>query len=607
MILRTLTLWVGLTLSAFSGADSIQMGVDHLLKKQDPSGGFFAPIETSTMLYSAQVIYLYRYLNIAEQKKSRIEGLVKSIQQHASKGFSIYPGGPEQTSLVQSARLAYDASGLIVVNSDQKQKLESTDLFVTPYLMLFNLDQNHQCLTPQAFKWMIKNDSRIPWIKVLATPMSFIFATQGTRNLENSTFKTRSSLCPRLQVSQKEKALLAQTYIEWFKSYVSADGTIFDYIPTTIPNIMALHHANKILGGRADIQELIELGLETLEKFQVAKGGTLIQSAGEGSITETVEMLHLMLENRMSPLDTRFQAGLRFVLERQHSDGGWGFSAHNIHFPDPDGTGVVLNLLNEIQKVAPTTEVNESIKSALAWLVTRNNPDGGFASWDRKQDMLLISRLATRPLSNRGIVLAESLEEATSRVLIGMAPHRFTDPKIYRSWKEALIWLLNKQAKDGSFPGTWMIGKQFGTASAISALATAVNDPSINQVKLMRTIDKGLAFITSNQKSDGSFGEHPSIYDSKTPLQLEKSSPAFTGIVASRLMQFNQMSDSRWSTKVIPILKRSGSFLRKTMNADGKWEDDTWTAVTFPKVEYARYNFIQELEGLRVLLYLESL
>ena len=607
MILRMLTLWVGITLSAFSGADSIQMGVEHLLKKQDPSGGFFAPIETSTMLYSAQVIYLYRYLDIAEQKKSRIEGLVKSIQQHASKGFSIYPGGPEQTSLVQSARLAYDASGLNVVSSEQKQKLGATDLFVSPYLMLFNLDQNHQCLTPQAFKWMIKNDSRIPWIKVLSTPMSFIFATQGTKSLENSTFKTRSSLCPRVQVSQEEKAQLAQTYIEWFKSYVSADGTIFDYIPTTIPNIMALHHANTILGGRADIQELINLGINTLEEFQISKEDILIQTAGEGSITETVEMLHLMLENGMSPLDPRFQAGLRFVLERQHSDGGWGFSAHNIHFPDPDGTGLVLNLLNKVQEFVPTTEVNESIQSALAWLVTRNNPDGGFASWDRKQDMLLIARLATRPLSNRGIVLAESLEEATSRVLIGMAPHRFTDPKIYRSWKNALKWLLNKQAKDGSFPGTWMIGKQFGTASAISALATAVNDPSINQIKLMRTIEKGLAFITSNQKSDGSFGEHPSVYDSKTPLKLEKSSPAFTGIIASRLMQFNDLSNFRWSEEIVPVLNRSAQFLKKTMNAEGKWGDDTWTAVTFPKVEYARYDFIQELEGLRVLLYLQSL
>ena len=43
------------------------------------------------------------------------------------------------------------------------------------------------------------------------------------------------------------------------------------------------------------------------------------------------------------------------------------------------------------------------------------------------------------------------------------------------------------------------------------------------------------------------------------------------------------------------------AFLVSTQQADGLWHDATWTGVTFPKLEYLIYPYIQESAELQAM------
>lgn len=598
--------------SATVGATELtQRGTEKLVKLQHTNGGFITPIETSTILYNAQMVYMYKYLGLMNDKKERVDGLIRYMQAQQNKGLSIYEGGEEQLPILKTVMLAYHLAGLEKSSSylDAQKKIESSpkgadDFFTAPYFMIFGLDRTANCIPPGIWQWFNKRDKRVPWIKVLANPVIFLLETNGIQPTQNWPLAIQKRPCRKINVSDKKLKIMARDYYTWFKSYVERDGTLFDYVPTTIPNLMALHHAKKFLPELAkEIDQQIKASIETLEKFQVTKENGLKQSPGEGSIAETVEMIFLMIESGYSIQNPRLAAAIKFLLERQNKNGGWGFSSYNTHFQDPDGTGLVLSLLNELQKKSPRADIARAIQKALDWLKTWNNSDGGFASWERKQDMLPGMGILTGGLAKRGLILTQSLEEATSRVLIGMAPHKNSSPEVHRSWKLAIKWLMKRQKEDGTFSGTWMIGPQFGTVSAITALSTAIGDESIDQKKLMTIIERGVEFIQSSQQMDGSFGDHPRTYETGKPEPLSTPSPAFTGIIASRLVIFNKQSRGQWSDVIMPMIQKSAELLKETQNENGLWDDQTWTAVTFPKIEYAQYPFIQQLEGLRVLIY----
>jgi len=50
-----------------------------------------------------------------------------------------------------------------------------------------------------------------------------------------------------------------------------------------------------------------------------------------------------------------------------------------------------------------------------------------------------------------------------------------------------------------------------------------------------------------------------------------------------------------------PRLKSAIDFLMRTQNADGLWHDPTWTGVTFPKLEYSIYPYVQEISPVQAI------
>ena len=74
-----------------------------------------------------------------------------------------------------------------------------------------------------------------------------------------------------------------------------------------------------------------------------------------------------------------------------------------------------------------------------------------------------------------------------------------------------------------------------------------------------------------------------------------------TGLIATELMIFLQEDHDRHWAMLKPHLERAVAFLVGTQQADGLWHDATWTGVTFPKLEYLIYPYIQESAEIQAL------
>lgn len=593
--------------------------LEYYTNEQQTDGGFRVAIQTSSVLYNTQMLYLYKYLELESTKVKEIQGLFSYIwsEQNQDGSFSAYPGDGGSADV---SMMVYLVSRMFQLESKEFKKLQNAlkenkklrkvSNLARPYLMLAGADRAVNCLYPIGLNTMLKNDDKLPWLRVLMYPLLYLYQTGGVQKVDKFEFK-RGLGCLNLGLrsvlpSSKSDARI----LEWFLKHKNDLGMIFNYVPTTIPWVLALQHLknkDSSLFHENNGDELIKRALVSMESFQVKSSKGLYQSPGEGSVAETVEVLNLLLDAKVDVNSSSVEKGLDYLYQIQNKNGGFGFSKHNKYFPDPDDTGLVVSLWQRVYKLNPNDALKKRIDLAINYILSRVNSDGGYGAWDIDDHVASWFRPVERRIQKTGLVVSESSIDATARVLLGLNDSKNESVKNLQAWKNAVNWLLESQNEDGSYLSTWMVGYSFGTASAMSAIATAIGESDIDQKLINEVLSRSISFLSSVQKNDGSFSEDYSSYLVGKSVIAKESSVAMTGIVLSRIMMFLELAPS-YGEKLRSIVDKAINFLQINLAESGlKINDSTWTAVSFPKIEYAKYRYIHQVEAYRAIKIYESL
>jgi squalene-hopene/tetraprenyl-beta-curcumene cyclase len=141
----------------------------------------------------------------------------------------------------------------------------------------------------------------------------------------------------------------------------------------------------------------------------------------------------------------------------------------------------------------------------------------------------------------------------------------------------AVDYLVREQEPDGCWFGRWGTNYIYGTWSALIALDAAGLD------KASTIIRRAAQWLLSKQREDGGWGEDGSSYWPGQPKGEGKvSTPSQTAWALLALMAAGEVDH--------PAVARGVSYLIATQNEQGLWDEDSYTAVGFPRVFYLRYH-----------------
>ena len=228
--------------------------------------------------------------------------------------------------------------------------------------------------------------------------------------------------------------------------------------------------------------------------------------------------------------------------------GGWCFSDGQHRWPVSDCTAEALVAILEVRthpdfsRLAGVTELisEERLRQAVEFILSRQNTDGGFGTYERRRGGAMLERL--NPSEMYGACMTErSYLECTSSAIKALCayrrtafqgrpnvtdglgnpsyrnpdgrvrpPHDKTDglerpshaATIDASIRRAVTFLCRQQRSDGSWPGFWGVNFTYAIFHAVEALRAAGLPAS--DTRLRRAAD----WLIDRQHADGGWGEH---------------------------------------------------------------------------------------------------
>jgi squalene-hopene/tetraprenyl-beta-curcumene cyclase len=140
----------------------------------------------------------------------------------------------------------------------------------------------------------------------------------------------------------------------------------------------------------------------------------------------------------------------------------------------------------------------------------------------------------------------------------------------------ALGYIRSRQAADGSWSGRWGVNHIYGSWQVLCGLRTVGVDMG------RPWIQKAGGWLRSVQRDDGAFGESADSYDDPS---LKGQGPPTA-------------SQTAWATMALqavcgpadPAVIRGLSWLIRTQQPSGGWDEPWFTGTGFPRVFYLRYH-----------------
>ena len=290
----------------------------------------------------------------------------------------------------------------------------------------------------------------------------------------------------------------------------------------------------------------------------------LLKAAPLSSTDPILKSARLLLRHQVTDVK-----GDWTVKNPQTEPGGWSFEFANKHYPDTDDTIEVLTALNLSD--LPYRELKEPFQRGLNWLISMQSKNGGFASFDKNNDLKLLNKI---PFSDHGACLDPATPDITGRViefLLKTAGLAKSSPII----QNAANFIVQNQEKNGSFWGRWGVNYLYGTWCVLGGLA------SLNRPEDQAAIQRAIVWLKSVQNSDGGYGEACSSYEAGEFVAQDSSASqtswALLGLIAAGQAHCEEA-------------KRAAAFLLHTQNSDGSWDEEAYTGTGFPGHFYIRYH-----------------
>ncbi|HEV2096980.1 MAG TPA: squalene--hopene cyclase [Chthoniobacterales bacterium] len=179
---------------------------------------------------------------------------------------------------------------------------------------------------------------------------------------------------------------------------------------------------------------------------------------------------------------------------------GWAFEYNNVYYPDTDDTAMVLMAL---RLVRPTDQagLDELFRRALGWQLSFQCGDGGWAAFDKEVTQHWLEDM---PFADHNAILDPTCSDLTARTLELLGYTGF-DPR-QRCVRRAVKYLIETQDDDGSWYGRWGVNYIYGTWQVLRGLHAIGED--MTQDWILR----GRDWLESCQNEDGGWGETCASY-----------------------------------------------------------------------------------------------
>ncbi len=271
--------------------------------------------------------------------------------------------------------------------------------------------------------------------------------------------------------------------------------------------------------------------------------------------------------------------------------GGWSFSDGTHRWPVSDCTAEALSavltahrradLLPSLRDRLPDLRLYQAVE----FILSRQNPDGGFGTYERARGPALLERLNSTEM-HAGCVTDFSHPEPTASCVSALARFRddypsYQAPRIRRAIGRGVRHLRSCQRPDGSYPGTWGINFTYAACFVTEALPNAgvpASDPAIA---------RAVSWLRRTQKPDGGWGEHYTSCLTGSYVEHPQSQAAMTAWALLALVRAVGASDrdARRAARCLTLLQRQDA---------GGWPQQAASGVFFQTavLDYRLYKDI---------------
>jgi squalene-hopene/tetraprenyl-beta-curcumene cyclase len=610
---------------------SVHSASEWLLAQQKEDGHWVGELEGDTILETEYVLLLYFLGNPDASKINKLVNYVIRHWQNEDGGMPMYVGGPSDVS---ASVKAYFACKLAGYKADEPfmQKMRECILnlggvthcntFAKLYLSIFGQYdwEGVPTIPPEitlAQNWLYINIYEMSsWSRDILVPLAIINAYRPSRpvppecNIDELYVGPRHGKNLRLKwdrslISWHNFFLLADQFLklhdrspwkplrnkamktseQWMLERQKKSGGLGAIFPAMTHAVMAY----KCLG-YADDHPAVQHELKELEKFEIEDGDEIRMQPCVSPGWDTAISLNALLDSGVAHDHPAIQKSVEWLLSKQTTTygdwavqtrgvepGGWYFEYENEFYPDIDDTIMVLMAL--YKAACPNGEdwtkapepILSSMKRALNWVMAMQNRNGGWASFDKDNDKMILQYV---PFADHNAMLDPATVDITARALEMLSYFSVTrsDPRV----QKALRFLYSEQENDGSWFGRWGVNYIYGTWQCLRGLSLIGEDMQNPAVQ------DAVQWLKSRQNEDGGWGESCRSYDDTAEKANGPSTASQTAWAVMGLINAGEVHSES--------VRRGFEYLVSTQTEDGTWDERWFTGTGFPRVFYLRYH-----------------
>jgi lanosterol synthase len=281
---------------------------------------------------------------------------------------------------------------------------------------------------------------------------------------------------------------------------------------------------------------------------------------------------------------------------RAPAAGGWGFANERHPWPVSDCTAEALEALLRAAAADLTNGENfghERQLAAVRFILQRQNDDGGFGSYEARRGSMLIRHF--NPAEMFGNCMLEySYSECTASCVRGLAHarHHIDLPSALAREVDAALergrdFILKAQDPNGGWLGFWGVNYTYGTFFCAAALRSCGLD---RQHPALR---RACRWLLRAQRADGGWGEDYRGVLEGTDIQLPPEEPSLATQTAWALLSL-MIAAPVDDTDARAAVDRGIAYLCGLQGDDGAWPQERASGVFFNTavLDYALYRQI---------------